>query len=263
MNSLLSRSGSCICSICCDKVKWVDVHWQRARKKLDGRLGKGLHRRAKPSQFAPLLLFSVICASCFLPYHLTSDFRSLCSAARILVMDELFDVFEDKAPAVNGDKKRRREKRLKRQANGDLKSPGASNNLTQEEQQPTPDSSQSGAESPQHDEPDVKRMRREEPEAVVTDTFETEQSREVAASAGLQANKEAEKVILAHQIRHQVAPTTRLSLRAHPISSTSREPCPQMAVPAGSLSGGVHCLHPERRERLGLSPHKRRQDGGR
>ena len=120
-------------------------------------------------------------------------------------MDELFDVFEDKAPAVNGDKKRRREKRLKRQANGEIKSPPASDNQVQEEQQPTPESSHSEPESPHNDEPDVKRMRREEPEAVVTDTFETEQSREVAASAGLQANKEAEKVILAHQIRHQVA----------------------------------------------------------
>jgi ATP-dependent RNA helicase DOB1 len=40
---------------------------------------------------------------------------------------------------------------------------------------------------------------------VVTDSFETEQSREIAASAGLQATKEGTAVVLSHQVRHQVA----------------------------------------------------------
>ena len=54
--------------------------------------------------------------------------------------------------------------------------------------------------------PDTKRQRREmEAEPLVTDTFETEQSREVAASAGLQAAKEGTAVVLSHQVRHQVA----------------------------------------------------------
>ena len=53
--------------------------------------------------------------------------------------------------------------------------------------------------------PDIKRQRREEPDPVVTDSFETEQSREVAASAGLQANQETAPVLLLHQVRHQVA----------------------------------------------------------
>lgn len=51
-----------------------------------------------------------------------------------------------------------------------------------------------------------KRQRRERGlETVVTDSFETEQSREVAASAGLQASKEGTAVVLSHQVRHQVA----------------------------------------------------------
>jgi ATP-dependent RNA helicase DOB1 len=54
--------------------------------------------------------------------------------------------------------------------------------------------------------PEQKRARRDgEPEPVVTDTFETEQSREVAAAAGLQASKDSTAVILSHQVRHQVA----------------------------------------------------------
>lgn len=121
-------------------------------------------------------------------------------------MDELFDVFEDKTPAtVNGEKKDRKEKRRKRQANGDLK-PEAFDELPDvpDEQQPSPESDKS-IDASKDDAPETKRMRMDEPDPVVTDTFETEQSREVAASAGLQANKEADKIIIAHQIRHQVA----------------------------------------------------------
>ena len=120
-------------------------------------------------------------------------------------MDPLFDVFEDTAPAVNGDKKSRREKRLKRQANGEIKPQTLGDEQIQEEEQHTPESNKSEPDPIDGDPPDVKRMRLEEPEPVVTDTFETQQSREVAPSAGLQASNESEKVIIAHQIRHQVA----------------------------------------------------------
>ncbi len=55
-------------------------------------------------------------------------------------------------------------------------------------------------------ESNAKRQRLDaEPEPVVTDTFETEQSREVAASAGLQGTKDSGAVVLSHQVRHQVA----------------------------------------------------------
>ena len=129
--------------------------------------------------------------------------------------DDLFDVFEEQ-PRVPGhvgekvDPKRKTAKGKKRLATGESKE-------------------QNGAESPAEDgmsdssmhhandvelengekeekEPEPKRMKRDvEPAPVVADTFETEQSREVAASAGLQASKEGTAVVLSHQVRHQVA----------------------------------------------------------
>lgn len=49
------------------------------------------------------------------------------------------------------------------------------------------------------------RKRRDQAEAVVADTFETEQSREVVASAGLQGKQEDANLVLSHQVRHQVS----------------------------------------------------------
>jgi len=128
-------------------------------------------------------------------------------------MDELFDVFEDKpqvvpAPSNGVEKLSRKEKRrLKRQANGEVKDatdgedrPATSDGATQPAE--NIDTEMKNGDEP----PESKRMRLdEEPEPVVTDTFETEQSREVAPSAGLQATKETDKVVLSHQVRHQVA----------------------------------------------------------
>ncbi|RMZ66091.1 hypothetical protein GMOD_00005160 [Pyrenophora seminiperda CCB06] len=113
--------------------------------------------------------------------------------------DDMFDVFEggpskDAAPRKN----------KKRQANGDVKSPV-----------PVEDSSMSDAPADQQDganeagaaETLKKKQKRDaEPEPIVTDAFETEQSREVAAAAGLQAqSQEGQAVVLSHQVRHQVA----------------------------------------------------------
>ena len=126
-------------------------------------------------------------------------------------MDDLFDVFnENPAGAqVNGAAKppRTERNRGKRQANGELKP--ASEAL---EASNGPDSP--GSESGSNHEDDTvnganehttKRMRLDEPDPIVTDTFETEKSREVAASGGLQATQESGKVILSHQVRHQVS----------------------------------------------------------
>lgn len=130
-------------------------------------------------------------------------------------MDELFDVFDDQPPAtkpVTGDNNQRpkRDKSKKRQANGDTKSADGTVNGTSggslagslKDTAQDVDRAQDGGE----DQPGVKRQRREaEPAPVVTDSFETEQSREVAASAGLQSSKEGTAVVLSHQVRHQVA----------------------------------------------------------
>lgn len=112
-------------------------------------------------------------------------------------MDDMFDVFEG-GPATDAEPK----KSKKRQANGDVKSP-------------VPDAPMSDA-PPEAEEPArddataqlLKRQKRDaEPEPVVTDDFETEQSREVAAAAGLQAQpqQDGQAVVLSHQVRHQVA----------------------------------------------------------
>ena len=125
-------------------------------------------------------------------------------------MDELFDVFDDPSsggkPPINKQKPRK-DKSKKRLASGEAKDVNGNINGGAE-------ISMLGAGDPDKpstitngdSQPDAKRQRRDvEAEPLVTDTFETEQSREVAASAGLQAAKEGTAVILSHQVRHQVA----------------------------------------------------------
>ncbi len=130
-------------------------------------------------------------------------------------MDELFDVFDDQpsgAKSTNGQSKQRpkKEKSKKRQANGEAKElAGATTGDGDVTMADTPHDQGSGpAPGATNGEnlPEAKRQRREvEAETVVTDAFETEQSREVAASAGLQASQEGTTVVLSHQVRHQVA----------------------------------------------------------
>ena len=130
-------------------------------------------------------------------------------------MDELFDVFDDQpsgAKSTNGQSKQKpkKDKSKKRQANGEAKElAGATTEDGDIAMANT--SCDQGSGSAQgvingENLPDAKRQRREvEAEPVVTDAFETEQSREVAASAGLQASQEGTTVVLSHQVRHQVA----------------------------------------------------------
>ncbi|KAI9797804.1 MAG: ATP-dependent RNA helicase mtr4 [Piccolia ochrophora] len=143
-------------------------------------------------------------------------------------MDELFDVFDDPSPDVSKPaeprgtgKQENGKKRQADQPNLDLAG-GQSNgqvNQTNGSAKVDGDSSMVDAPLPRplnglevkadsHDAqpPNPKRQRREaEQEPVVTDSFETEQSREVAASAGLQASQDGVAVVLSHQVRHQVA----------------------------------------------------------
>ena len=123
------------------------------------------------------------------------------------VFDERFDVFGDQTPGENPSSKQKpkKDKSKKRLASGEAKDTNGTTNG---------DGDVSILEAPQTEhpaangdsQPDAKRQRREvEAEPLVTDTFETEQSREVAASAGLQAAKEGTAVVLSHQVRHQVA----------------------------------------------------------
>ncbi|KAF2801155.1 ATP-dependent RNA helicase-like protein DOB1 [Melanomma pulvis-pyrius CBS 109.77] len=112
-------------------------------------------------------------------------------------MDDLFDVFEGE-PQSSKDVVPKKSK--KRQANGDVKSPI--------EDTPMEDVSFTATDAaPENGSPQIpKRQKRDlKAEAVVTDDFETEQSREVAAAAGLQAQQDGQAVVLSHQVRHQVA----------------------------------------------------------
>jgi ATP-dependent RNA helicase DOB1 len=130
-------------------------------------------------------------------------------------MDELFDVFDDQPqPAKPGNEfpqRQRKDKGKKRQADGQVKDTqkdelNGNRHTPQDTRQDTPISQSDDSERNGKDESSLKRQRMEvEPEPVITDTFETEQSREVAASAGLQATKDSGAVILSHQVRHQVA----------------------------------------------------------
>lgn len=109
----------------------------------------------------------------------------------------MFDVFED-GPAKDAEPK----KSKKRQANGDVKSPVPD--------APMPDAPIESEKTAHENAPEqlLKRQKRDlEPELIVTDDFETEQSREVAAAAGLQAQpqQDGQAVVLSHQVRHQVA----------------------------------------------------------
>jgi ATP-dependent RNA helicase DOB1 len=126
-------------------------------------------------------------------------------------MDDLFDVFDGDNSAQTAPKKSK-----KRQANGVVKSPSApsvpSAPSAPSEDAAMTDVPEAGSESPAEPENEnsalQKRQKRDaEPEAIVTDDFETEQTREVAAAAGLQAQtvSEGQGVVLSHQVRHQVS----------------------------------------------------------
>ncbi|KAF2677308.1 antiviral helicase [Lentithecium fluviatile CBS 122367] len=109
--------------------------------------------------------------------------------------DDLFDVFESgPASAAAAPKKSK-----KRHADGHVKSPVGDAQM----QDAAPESPSASAAAPAPAPP--KRQKRDDAEPVVTDAFETEQSREVAAAAGLQAQQDGHAVVLSHQVRHQVA----------------------------------------------------------
>ena len=122
-------------------------------------------------------------------------------------MDELFDVFNDQPngpKAVNGERESRpkKDKSKKRQANGVSKEATDVAEVPDEQRDVQRSTTDGIAEA----ERQVKRQRREnEVEPVVADTFETEQSREIAAVSGLQVAQDDGALVLSYQVRHQVA----------------------------------------------------------
>ncbi|GAD95519.1 ATP dependent RNA helicase (Dob1), putative [Paecilomyces variotii No. 5] len=131
-------------------------------------------------------------------------------------MDDLFDVFEDQPQGLKTtddvQKPRpKKDKAKKRQANGDVKENGATQEKKDEaapSTAPVADGNTDMTEAPsaQNGQPEPKRQRLDEEEApLVADTFETEQEREIAASGSLGGSSDEKSVVLSHQVRHQVA----------------------------------------------------------
>jgi ATP-dependent RNA helicase DOB1 len=131
--------------------------------------------------------------------------------------DDLFDVFDDKpqganaapvaVPKHNKSKKDRskKDRSKKRSANGAVKPIEQQDTEPAEaEAEPTPENENN--ENDAEERKDAKRRRKEaEVEPVVTDTFETAQSRELASSKGLQSAGQEGQLVLQHNIQHQVS----------------------------------------------------------
>lgn len=127
--------------------------------------------------------------------------------------DELFDVFDEDGarPDATAAKRPKKDRTKKRHANGaeheavaQPVSAAESVTDTMMEDDMEPEETPNGA--AMQLQPSAKRQRREGSAPIVTDSFETEQTRQVAASAGLQSQStEGEFILVQHQVRHQVS----------------------------------------------------------
>jgi ATP-dependent RNA helicase DOB1 len=125
---------------------------------------------------------------------------------------ELFGVFEDDPQATHADagtpkKKSKKFKNKKRTASGEIKMPTIDQNDVTDPANGDRPTERNGDDDGTAVETESKRKRWKEVEAepVVTDTFQTAQSREVAASQGLQGSSESGALVLQHNIQHQVS----------------------------------------------------------
>ncbi|KAK0107149.1 ATP-dependent RNA helicase mtr4 [Cadophora gregata] len=126
-------------------------------------------------------------------------------------MDDLFDVFDDNTagaavPERPKKAKAKKERAKKRTASGEVKkvAEDQDEDAEMEDVEPAVDPVEEETNALIEKKDTKRRRREEEAEPVVTDTFQTEQSREVAASAGLQA-KDDGALVIQHNIQHQVS----------------------------------------------------------
>jgi ATP-dependent RNA helicase DOB1 len=182
--------------------------------------------------------------------------------------DDLFDVFDEQPQASAAittkpkkdkkEKKTKKEKKdrsKKRTANGDVKDvadadgDAQDNDVEMGDTEPVVEAAEEEADAAI--EKDTKRRRVEEEAAapVVTDTFQTEQSREVAASGGLQG-KEDGSLVLQHNIQHQVSlppdydyvPISQHKSPEHPARTWPFELDPFQKVSIASIERGESVL---------------------
>ncbi|KAI0484443.1 rRNA-processing arch domain-containing protein [Xylariaceae sp. FL0804] len=156
-------------------------------------------------------------------------------------MDDLFDVFDDKPagkvkvstdavqsplPTKPHKSKKKDKKGKKRKADEELKSttqaasaPSAPD-VDVGDIEPTSPDEDGFEDTKSENQIDAKRRRKDgDAEPVLTDTFETAQSREIAAAAGFAAKTEEEaSLVLSHNIQHQVALPPDLDYEYVPLS---------------------------------------------
>ena len=170
-------------------------------------------------------------------------------------MDDLFDVFDDSPRGAAPDKpkkpkKDKKPKNKKRGANGSVRraAEGEENDADMVDAEPVVEAEEEDNSLAERQE--AKRRRKEEEAApVVTDTFQTEQSREIAASAGLQA-KDDGALVLQHNIQHQVSlppdyayvPISQHKPPEHPARTWPFELDPFQKVSIASIERGESVL---------------------
>ncbi|KAH9223539.1 rRNA-processing arch domain-containing protein [Leptodontidium sp. 2 PMI_412] len=127
-------------------------------------------------------------------------------------MDDLFEVFDDNTAGAavperpKKAKKDKKDRTKKRTASGEVKQAAEDHDGDAEmgDAEPVVEAEEEESHSLVEKKVTKRRRREEEAEPVVTDAFQTEQSREVAASAGLQA-KDDGALVIQHNIQHQVS----------------------------------------------------------
>lgn len=160
-------------------------------------------------------------------------------------MDDLFDVFSQRAdkkadlqaqgvessPTTKSQKSKKRDKKSKkRKADGGMKNgaePAAATaapavsapEIDMTDLQPTSPEGEGADDAASDGQGDNKRRRKDSAaEPVLTDAFETAESREVAAAAGFAATKDEASLVLSHNIQHQVALPPDLDYEYVPLS---------------------------------------------
>jgi ATP-dependent RNA helicase DOB1 len=132
-------------------------------------------------------------------------------------MEDLFDVFDEKSRAP---KKRK----------ADIEMTDAAEQVTSNDEEaaedPAPNSSANNIQG------DTKRRKKEgDAEPVLTDSFQTAESRQVAAAAGFEAKEDPEAIVLSHNIQHQVALPPDLDYEYVPLSEHKAPEDPARTYP--------------------------------
>ncbi|KAF6806630.1 ATP-dependent RNA helicase mtr4 [Colletotrichum sojae] len=154
-------------------------------------------------------------------------------------MDDLFDVFDaqpearsespsepEPAPQSQPQKSRKKDKKSKkRKADGEIKNgvkPAEDADADMPDADETSrdgdnDAEEAGATSDEHHESHKRRKKEDEAQPVLTDTFQTAESREVAGAATF-TQAQDESLVLSHNIQHQVALPPDLDYEYIPLS---------------------------------------------